>query len=84
MRESRSSDRTADSARCQVLSVRYNNDDRDVLDLPPADVEAFYTHLPAWLAALRDPAGLFRFRLQPGTVLTYNNRRVLHGRVRPA
>lgn len=64
----------------EVTSFRYNNDDRAVLDMPPEQIDEFYTHLPELMAAIRNPKLEYRFQLEPGTVLTFHNWRLMHGR----
>jgi len=43
-------------------------------------VHDFYTHLPVLLAALQDPAHQLWLPLRPGSLLLFDNTRVLHGR----
>jgi len=52
-----------------------------VLDMNQTDIDEFYTYIPELLGTIRDQKLEYRFQLYPGTVLTFNNRRVLHGRV---
>ncbi|EPQ32483.1 uncharacterized protein PFL1_00677 [Pseudozyma flocculosa PF-1] len=63
-----------------LVRVRYNNDDRSVLRIDEADVEAFYDALRKWDAILRNDEGEFWQQLKPGTALIFDNHRVLHGR----
>ncbi|KAJ3126219.1 hypothetical protein HK098_007775 [Nowakowskiella sp. JEL0407] len=64
--------------------VRFNNDDRSVLDArfleKPMEVEAFYDALREWTKLLRSPKNEVYIKLEPGRVAAVNNWRVLHGR----
>jgi trimethyllysine dioxygenase len=63
-----------------VETVRYNNEDRDVLDLPFDQVMPFYDALASFARIVDDPAMLLTLRLTPGSVIAIDNRRVMHGR----
>jgi gamma-butyrobetaine dioxygenase len=73
-----------DSTGKHVVDFTYNNIDRAPLMPPPgtaADfIPAFYEHVAALSALLQDPSLRVQFCLQPGVLLLFNNRRVLHGR----
>jgi len=60
--------------------MRFNNWIRDSLDLPEEEVETFYDAYQKLWRALRDPRNMAQFRLGPGDLLAFDNRRVLHGR----
>lgn len=68
----------------QVTGFSWNNDDRAPvgrsIGMGGPAVSAFYRHLPVLLRALRDPAFELWLPLRPGTVLVFDNTRVLHGR----
>lgn len=50
------------------------------LDLDHDHVKPFYRAFGNYSRLLRDPRYEFKFRLQPGDLESFNNRRVLHGR----
>eukprot|EP00698_Gefionella_okellyi_P012860 TRINITY_DN3496_c0_g1_i2.p1 TRINITY_DN3496_c0_g1~~TRINITY_DN3496_c0_g1_i2.p1 ORF type:complete len:183 (-),score=33.15 TRINITY_DN3496_c0_g1_i2:15-563(-) len=64
----------------RVKAFRYNNDDRAVLNMCASEADEFYEHLRHLLAVIRKPENECRPQLLPGLVMTFNNRRVLHGR----
>jgi len=64
----------------EFRAVRYNNDDRSVLRLPPDAVEEWYDALRVWHKTLTTPDSEYWVQLAPGTVLAMDNQRVLHGR----
>lgn len=70
-----------------VTGIRFNNDDRAPLALPSrsvgavvASMPALYLHIRRLLAALRTPSHELWMPLRPGTLLIFDNQRVLHGR----
>ncbi|KAL4064995.1 hypothetical protein V8B97DRAFT_1875437, partial [Scleroderma yunnanense] len=65
----------------ELTQVRWNNDDRSVMShLEPDLVERWYDAIRTWHKLLISPDSEFWVQLTPGTVLTVNNHRVLHGR----
>ncbi|TIA88745.1 hypothetical protein E3P99_02425 [Wallemia hederae] len=65
----------------ELLQIRYNNDDRSVLNhLTPDQVEAFYRALNVWNSILDDERNQFWLPLQQGKVVLFDNWRILHGR----
>jgi trimethyllysine dioxygenase len=74
----------------ELWQVRFNNDDRSVVGLPPAastktnndykQVLEFYRALSEWTRLLRSPKNELWLQLSPGTLVMFNNWRVLHGR----
>ena len=67
-------------ARGELLQVSYNNHDRAPFLLPPDRGVAFYRALGTFTRLLRDPRFHYRRRLLPGSVLLFDNWRVLHAR----
>ncbi|KAG1750200.1 Trimethyllysine dioxygenase, partial [Suillus lakei] len=64
-----------------LAQVRWNNDDRSVMNhLPPDEVEEWYQAIKIWNELLTKPDSEYWIQLSPGTVLTIDNHRVLHGR----
>ena len=63
-----------------LLQVSYNNLDRAPFALPPARQRAFYRALATFNALCSDPRLQHRRRLLPGSVLLFDNWRVLHAR----
>jgi trimethyllysine dioxygenase len=64
----------------QLVQVSYNNLDRAPFTLPPARQRAFYHALATFNALCSEPALQHRRRLLPGSVLLFDNWRVLHAR----
>jgi len=63
------------------VQVRWNNDDRSVMShLLPDEVEEWYQAIRIWNTLLTKPDSEYWVQLSPGTVLTIDNHRVLHGR----
>ena len=64
-----------------LIQVRYNNDDRAPLSgLSAGDVDAFYRAHRTFNRYIRDPRFEYKFQLEAGTVLLFDNHRLLHGR----
>ena len=63
-----------------VAEVRFNFAVMDAISAPSARMGALCRALRAFAAVVRDPALECRYRLQPGELLVFDNRRVLHGR----
>ena len=72
-----------------VIGVRHDGTPRDIrhhnalmapLDHEPDRVKATYTALQAYAATLREPGMALEYRMNPGEMMVFNNRRVLHGR----
>lgn len=65
----------------ELVQVRWNNDDRSVMShLLPDEVEEWYQAIKIWNELLTKPDSEYWVQLSPGTVLTIDNHRVLHGR----
>ncbi|KAI6125641.1 Trimethyllysine dioxygenase [Pisolithus croceorrhizus] len=65
----------------ELTQVRWNNDDRDVMSrLRREVVEKWYDAIRAWHTLLVSPDSEYWVQLVPGTVLSVNNHRILHGR----
>nr|KAJ3411734.1 hypothetical protein HK105_002553 [Polyrhizophydium stewartii] len=65
----------------QMLQIRFNNDDRSVIDhLSADDVRTFYAALREWTLLLRAKDNELWTQLLPGTAVMVDNWRVLHGR----
>jgi trimethyllysine dioxygenase len=64
----------------ELLQVSYNSHDRAPFLLPPAQETAFYRALRTFTRLIRDPRFQYRRRLLPGSVLLFDNWRLLHAR----
>ncbi|KAL7746558.1 hypothetical protein RI367_008085 [Sorochytrium milnesiophthora] len=65
----------------ELYQIRYNNDDRSVLNhLRPSEVDAFYRALREWQALVTDKKNELWLALKPGTAVIFDNWRILHGR----
>ena len=63
-----------------VTEVRFNFAVMDAIGAPAENMGALCRALRAFAAVIRDPALECRYRLCPGELLVFDNRRVLHGR----
>ena len=63
-----------------LVQVSYNNYDRAPFALPPQRQRAFYRALASFNALCNDVSLQYRRRLLPGSVLLFDNWRVLHAR----
>jgi len=68
------------AARGEIVAVHYNN--RSVAPLPPggAGLAAFYGAYRRFAALLREPRFQLRTRLPAGSLVVFDNQRILHGR----
>src|SRR5579871_5906672 len=64
----------------ELVQVSYNNHDRAPFLLPAPRLKAFYAALGVFARLCADPALHYRRRLLPGSVLLFDNWRVLHAR----
>ncbi|MFD2436636.1 clavaminate synthase family protein [Modicisalibacter luteus] len=62
------------------LEIRFNNWIRDTLRLPLHEVDAWYAAYRHFWQLLHDPRHQIEFALEPGQMIAFDNRRVLHGR----
>jgi trimethyllysine dioxygenase len=64
-----------------LLILRFNLLDRAPLaTLPQTEVEQYYHHLKSLTSIIRQKENEFVCRLSPGTVMIFDNFRLLHGR----
>jgi trimethyllysine dioxygenase len=63
-----------------LVQVSFNNYDRDTVTLPKDDMRALYAGIRAFDRLANDPRFQWRYTLQPGEMLVFDNWRVLHGR----
>jgi trimethyllysine dioxygenase len=64
----------------QLTQVSYNNHDRAPFLLPPDEQAQFYGALRRFAGLCEDPRLQYRQRLLPGSVLLFDNWRLLHAR----
>jgi len=64
----------------ELVQVSYNNHDRAPFLLPPEGLKALYAALATFARLCADPLLQYRRRLLPGSVLLFDNWRVLHAR----
>lgn len=64
----------------QMDQIRYNYNDRSILDLSREDEELFYAALREWRRLVKLKENEFWIKLTPGLAVMFNNWRVLHGR----
>lgn len=63
-----------------LLQVRWNTSDRAGIDLPLSDVEKWYDAARKWDTLVKKKENEYWEQLQPGSVLIFDNWRVMHGR----
>ncbi|KAN0120946.1 hypothetical protein V8E52_004215 [Russula decolorans] len=64
-----------------LRAVRWNNDDRSALrNVPHADVPRLYEAMRTWNKLITSQDSEYWVQLSPGTVIAFDNHRVLHGR----
>ena len=63
-----------------VAAVHYNNRSIAPLPFPAAQANRFYAAYRRFAALLREPRWQLRTRLEAGTLVVFDNQRVLHGR----
>ena len=63
-----------------VTEVRFNFAVMDAISAPPDRIGPLCRALRAFAAVIRDPSLECHYRLRPGELLVFDNRRVLHGR----
>ena len=64
----------------EVSEIRFNFAVMDAIDAPTKRMGALCRALRAFAEVIRDPALECHYRLSPGELLIFDNRRVLHGR----
>lgn len=64
----------------EVLQVSFNNHDRAPFRLEDDEMECFYNAYGIFHHLANQKQRQFQLRLEPGTILTYDNWRLLHGR----
>ncbi|RBR22959.1 uncharacterized protein FIESC28_04257 [Fusarium coffeatum] len=62
----------------KLRRIRWNNDDRGVVH--PAHAEVWYDAARKWNEIIRRESSEFWFKLTPGTIVIFDNWRVMHGR----
>ncbi len=68
------------SVRGQVTAVHYNSRSIAPLALPAAEADSFYAAYRHFAALMREPRFQLTTRLGPGTLVVFDNQRILHGR----
>lgn len=63
-----------------IQEIRFNAHLVDLIDLPLETVDAWYRAYRAYMRLTRDPAFRLTFRMAPGEMTAFDNRRILHGR----
>ncbi len=63
-----------------IAAIHYNNRSIAPLFIPSNEMQGYYRAYRLFSQMLRDPQYMMRIRLQPGDLVAFYNRRVLHGR----
>jgi alpha-ketoglutarate-dependent taurine dioxygenase len=64
----------------EVVAIHYNSRSSAPLCLPADRVAGFYRALRLFAGLLQDPEFVVSSKIEPGELVTFDNRRVLHGR----
>jgi gamma-butyrobetaine dioxygenase len=64
----------------EVIEIRYNAHIAGIFDMPPDIMPRYYRAYRAFMGLTRDPRYRLAFMLEPGEMVAFDNRRVLHGR----
>lgn len=64
----------------RLRAVRFNNRSMQALRLPRSDLSSFYGAYRAFAETISRPELAFRFRLEPGDCVVFDNVRLLHSR----
>ncbi|XP_030377666.1 trimethyllysine dioxygenase, mitochondrial-like [Scaptodrosophila lebanonensis] len=66
----------------EFVQIRVNEYDRAIMDtLPQSEMANFHGSLRALLELIREEANQWQLKLSPGTIVIFDNWRVLHGRM---
>ncbi|XP_038119720.1 uncharacterized protein LOC6044961 isoform X2 [Culex quinquefasciatus] len=66
----------------ELEQIRVNTYDRSIMKtIPQQQMPQFYADYKGLVAEINDPANAWQFSLRPGTVMLFNNWRLLHGRM---
>uniref|UniRef100_A0A1Q3G1R0 Trimethyllysine dioxygenase, mitochondrial n=1 Tax=Culex tarsalis TaxID=7177 RepID=A0A1Q3G1R0_CULTA len=66
----------------ELEQIRINTYDRAIMKtIPQLQMPQFYADYKGLIAELNDPTYAWQFSLRPGTVMLFNNWRLLHGRM---
>lgn len=64
-----------------VCRINFSQPQRDsFFDIPAEDVAAWYDAMKTFHRLLADPKNCLHFKMTPGTIMTFDNLRILHGR----
>jgi gamma-butyrobetaine dioxygenase len=63
-----------------VIEIRYNAHIAGIFDMPAEIMPSYYRAYRAFMIKTRDPHYRLTFMLEPGEMVAFDNRRVLHGR----
>ncbi|NKN05508.1 TauD/TfdA family dioxygenase [Rhizobium laguerreae] len=66
--------------RDRVFDVRYSAHLMDSFDIPDTVMADYYAAYRRFMAETRDPANIITFKMKPGEMVVFDNRRILHGR----
>jgi len=62
--------------------IRFNMGAMGIVDIEPNSMKKFYDAYRKFASLLHDRKFVLNFRLEPGYIFSFNNRRVLHGRTK--
>ncbi|MDB5524551.1 MAG: hypothetical protein JWM58_2314 [Rhizobium sp.] len=66
--------------RGRVFDVRYSAHLTDSFDMPAGIMGEYYAAYRLFMAETRSPENIVTFKMEPGQMVVFDNRRVLHGR----
>jgi gamma-butyrobetaine dioxygenase len=66
--------------RGELIEIRYNAHIAAIFDMPAEVMPDYYCAYRAYMTKTRDPRYRLEFKLGPGEMVVFDNRRILHGR----
>lgn len=64
----------------ELIEIRYNAHIAAIFDMPAEVMPDYYRAYRTYMAKTRDPGYRLEFKLGPGEMVVFDNRRILHGR----
>jgi gamma-butyrobetaine dioxygenase len=64
----------------EVIEIRFNAHIAGIFDMPSDIMPAYYRAYRAFMVKTRDPQYRLTFKMVPGEMVAFDNRRILHGR----
>lgn len=62
------------------ISVFYSPYFQGIIEIEQGEAESFYAALATFSSIINSPENVWKFKMKPGDLIIFNNRRVLHAR----